>query len=242
MPRVYNKLMNLIKNHHNHRGVIGVEAAIILIAFVLIAAALAFLVLNTGFSTAQKAKTTIGSTLASSTNNLEVEGTVIASSYLPAGVDGSLNVTSVPIKIAGGGDSVNLDPAITAVKYLSDELTYDDIYAGTLQAIGSFNSLESATNAAVGEGYISQSPFLGGDGDSDDWPLETAAFIYWTVSVDTNSILDSGEHANLVIVFAAGDKPEYLDTMRIEVIQANGASLSLERKVPSISSEVVDLG
>ncbi|MCV0366716.1 MAG: flagellin, partial [Nitrosopumilus sp.] len=44
---------------HSHRGVIGVESAIVMIAFVIVAAALAFVVLNMGFTTSQKAKTTI---------------------------------------------------------------------------------------------------------------------------------------------------------------------------------------
>jgi len=96
--------MNLRKDRHDHshRGLIGLEATIIIIAFVLVAAALAFVVLNMGFSTAQKAKTTIGSTLSSTSDSLEVEGKVIATSYRPTGGTGSLNVTSIPIKIAGG--------------------------------------------------------------------------------------------------------------------------------------------
>ena len=48
------------KGHgHTHRGVIGVESAIVMIAFVIVAAALAFVVLNMGFSTTQRAKTAI---------------------------------------------------------------------------------------------------------------------------------------------------------------------------------------
>ncbi len=42
-----------------HRGIAGIEAAIVLIAFVIVAAALAFVVLNMGFSTTQKAKAAI---------------------------------------------------------------------------------------------------------------------------------------------------------------------------------------
>ena len=47
----------------SHRGVIGVESAIVMIAFVIVAAALAFVVLNMGFTTSQKAKTSIISSL-----------------------------------------------------------------------------------------------------------------------------------------------------------------------------------
>jgi flagellin FlaB len=242
--------MNFIKNRHSHRGIVGVEAAIVLIAFVLIAATLSYVVLNTGFSTTQKAKTTIGSTLTSS-DSLEVEGKVIASSYSPAGGTRSLNITSIPIKIAGGGDAVNLAGTVTAVKYLSNSITYDNIYNGTLNArpTPTYNSLETATNAAAtydtstGGKLISLSPFQGGgDADADDWPVETTSFIYWSSQVNTNDILETGEHANLAVVFASGDRPEYLDKIRVELIQSNGASLVVERTIPVIQNEVVDLG
>ena len=241
------KLMNLIqKGHgHTHRGIIGVESAIVLIAFVIVAAALAFVVLNMGFSTTQNAKTTIVQTLSEAGSSLEIEGKVIGSSYLPpGGSSSSLNATSAPIKIAGGGDSVNLDPTITAIKYISNQITYDDIYAGTLQASGVFNSLESATGAAANPpfNYITLDPFNGGDAGTDDWPRETTAFIYWTVSANTNDILEAGEHANVALVFAAGDRPQELDTIRMEIIIAAGASLTIERSIPNITTEVVDLG
>ena len=237
--------MNLIqKGHrHTHRGIIGIESAIVLIAFVIVAAALAFVVLNMGFSTTQKAKTTIVSTLQQAGSSLEVEGKVIGSSYIPGGgASSGLNATSIPIKISGGGDSVNLDPSVTAVKYLSNQITYDDIYRGTLQSPGTFNSLEAATAQATLDGYITLDPFQGGDPGTDDWPYETGAFIYWTVAANNNEILEAGEHANLAIVFARGDLPTELDTFRAELIVSTGASLTVERQVPNVTTEVVDLG
>ncbi len=89
---------------------------------------------------------------------------------------------------------------------------------------------------------MSQSPFQGGDVGTDDWPLETVAFIYWTVQANTNDILEGGEHANVAIIFAAGDRPQELDTIRAELIIASGAALTIERQVPNITTEVVDLG
>jgi archaeal flagellin FlaB len=231
--------MNLIQKghrHNTHRGIIGVESAIVLIAFVIVAAALAFVVLNMGFSTTQKAKTTIVSTLAEAGSTLEIEGKVIASSYQGSSPS-SLNATSIPIKIAGGGDSVNLDPSITAVKYLSNQITFDDIYAGTLMASGTFSSLSTATQEAENLFYIDANPYTDGT-----WPSNTAAFIYWTVASNSNEILEGGEHAVLAIVFSANNRPAELDTIRAELIVASGASLTVERQVPNITSEVVDLG
>ncbi len=234
--------MNLIKegHDHSHRGIVGLEASIIIIAFVLVAAALLFVVLNMGFSTTQKTKTVIGSTLTSTSNSLEVEGKVIASSYMPPGGTSSLNVTSIPIKIIPSGESVNLDPSSTAIKYLSNLISYDDIYAGTLNTAAdgpTFSSLRTAVDGAFDETYIDVDPFT-----DAGWPTETTAFIYWTLQSDTYDVLDVGEHANLVVVFAAGDRPENLDKIRVELIQASGSSLTVERVVPLIENKVVDLG
>lgn len=234
--------MNLIKDglNHSHRGLAGLESSIIIIAIVLVAATMYFVVLNMGFSTSEKAKTVIGSTLASTSSNLEVEGKVIASSYRPPGGTSSLNVTSIPIKIAVTGESVNLSPRITAVKYQSNQITYDDIYVGTLNTASdgpTFSSLRAAVDGAFDETYINVDPYA-----DAGWPTKTTAFIYWTKQSNTNDILEVTEHVNLVVVFAAGDRPEYLDKIRIEVIQTDGASLSVERVVPPIYNEVVDLG
>ena len=74
------------------------------------------------------------------------------------------------------------------------------------------------------------------------FPVETCAFVYWTVNRNNNSILDQGEHAVLAIVFANSDRPSALDNMRTEVILPTGASLTVERQVPNITNTVVDLG
>jgi len=248
--------MNLIRKGHGHahRGVIGIESAIVLIAFVIVAAALAFVVLNMGFATSQKAKTTIVSTLQEAGSSLEVSGKVIASAQVDAS---KLNVTGIPIKIAAGGDSVNLSNLTAAVKYLSNQVTYDDIYAGTLNLANTGNStfisLKNATHAAYEVGWrspnddltkgITEDPYRGGlDADLDDFPLLTTAFIYFTVKANENEILEQGEHAVLAIVYAVGDRPGTLDKIRAELLIPAGASLTVERQVPNITTEIVDLG
>ena len=68
--------MNLIQKVHKnntHRALSCVDSSIILIANVLVAATLGFIVINMGFSTAQKAKTTISSTMITAGSSLEVE-------------------------------------------------------------------------------------------------------------------------------------------------------------------------
>ena len=237
--------MNLIRKGHrqSHRGVIGVESAIVMIAFVIVAAALAFVVLNMGFSTTQKAKTIIISGLGQTSSSLEVSGTVFAHGNVTLAI---LEVVGVPIKVASGGESVNLAPGTAAVKYLSNTVTYDNIYAGTLtensdgddDVSGEWASLELATDdAADSDLYITEDPF-----DATGIPTSTKAFIYWTQNSNNNDILDQGEHAVLAIAYKVGDRPSALDKIRAEVLVPTGSALTIERQVPSITTAVVDLG
>ncbi len=106
--------MNLIrKGHgHKHRGVIGIEAAIVLIAFVIVAAALAFVVLNMGFSTTQKAKTAIIAAIEEAGSALEVAGKMTAAGDVQKQ---TLRIVSFPLKIVSGGASSYLDGNATAL-------------------------------------------------------------------------------------------------------------------------------
>ena len=123
-----------------HRGVIGVESAIVMITFVIVAAALAFVVLNMGFTTSQKAKTTIISGLSEISSTLQVSGTITGVQCLSGGNNcgSSLAAIAIPLKIVSGGNSANLDPAITIVTYLSNTVQYDNIYKGTVNVSTGF--------------------------------------------------------------------------------------------------------
>lgn len=229
MVRYYN-------HNHNHsngrrRGVIGVESAIVLIAFVIVAAALAFVVLNMGFSTTQKAKTTITSGLSEASSALEVSGVVTGSGDIPTA---KLKVLAIPIKVASGGSSVNLERATAAIKYFSKSVSYDNIYMGTISDI-TVTNLQDGVQHAVTRGYISSNPV------NSTAPTNTGAFIYWSTNNNNNDILDPGETAVLVVAYKTGDRPSALDSLTTEVIVPTGAPLSVTRQVPSITDSVVNL-
>jgi archaeal flagellin FlaB len=233
--------MNLIqKGHrHTHRGIIGVESAIVLIAFVIVAAALAFVVLNMGFATTQKAKTTIISSLNEASSALEVSGKVTAIANVPGQV---VNATSVPVKITTGGDSINLDNSTVAIKYLHNNVEYDNILVGTLTA-STYANLTLAFDAAVldpGIWQITRNPV---DDPAPQNP-NTAAIIYWTVASQTppNTILEKGEHAVIAIVYGPTDNPVGLDKIRAEILLSSGATLTVERNIPNLTTTVTDLG
>jgi flagellin FlaB len=228
--------MKLVRKGHrqSHRGVIGVESAIVMIAFVIVAAALAFVVLNMGFSTTQRAKTAIISSLEESSSALEIAGKVTASGDVSP--IGKLNVTAVPVKVASGGSSVNLGNTTMAVKYFSNSVEYDNILTGTL-SIGAYDNLTQAMDAAVTAGYINVNPIT-----SNTAASATKAVIYFAVNRNDNAILDQGEHAIIAIVHKGSERPQALDTIKAEVIVPTGSPLTIERLVPNITQLVVDLG
>jgi len=230
--------MNLIqKGHrHTHRGIIGIESAIVLIAFVIVAAALAFVVLNMGFSTTQKAKTAIIAAVEEAGSSLEVAGKITAVGQPSNNV---LNATVIPLKIVSGGASSNLDGNYTSIKIITNNIEYDNIYTFGPLFVGTYVNASAAWDAAVVKTWITaaEHPYTG----TTNVP-QTLAIIYFTVNQNNNAILESGEHAVLTVAFATNDRPASLEHVAWEVSPPNGAPLTVDRTVPNITTRIIDLG
>ncbi|MGI0047231.1 MAG: archaellin/type IV pilin N-terminal domain-containing protein, partial [Nitrosotalea sp.] len=217
----------------------GIEAAIVMIAFVIVAAALAFVVLNMGFSTTQKAKSAIISSYTEASSAIEIAGKVTGIGDVSTGL---LNATIIPLKVAGGGDSVSLNPNETSIAYYSNTVRYDNIYANSCVLTSTtYENVTGALNAAVTAGCINKAPITGAT--TVGAPTSTKAIVYWSVSnTPINDILDEGEHANLAIAYDSADRPGSLDNLKVEVIVPTGSALTVERQVPSVTTNIVDLG
>ena len=241
--------MNLQRKgtQNSHRGVIGVESAIVMIAFVIVAAALAFVVLNMGFATSQKAKTTIIAGLSESSSSLQISGKVTGIGCTSATGDpacstnSKLNATAFPIKVTSGGNAVDLSEATTTIKYISNAVEYDDIYAGPITG-AEYKSLSDAFVQADAEPGADFDAFNGLHPITGDVVSSTKAIIYWTQQFNTNAVLEQGEHAVLTVAYDSADRPRSLDMVKIELIVATGAALTVERQVPNIANSIVDLG
>ncbi|MDE1765502.1 MAG: flagellin [Thaumarchaeota archaeon] len=222
------------------RGVMGIEAAIVMIAFVIVAAALAFVVLNMGFSTTQKAKMAVVSSQTEASSALEIAGKVTGIGFPASGV---LNATIIPIKVASGGDAVNLSPTLTDIKYYSNTVRYDNIYSSKcLLTSATYGNVTGAFNAAVSATCIDKAPISGAA--TPGAPTHTQAMIYWDVAggVPLNGILSEGQHANVAIAYQSSDRPSALDNIKAEIIVPTGSALTIERQVPSVTTNIVDLG
>ena len=90
---------------HNDEGFTGLEAAIVLIAFVVVAAVFSYVVLGAGFFTTQKAQETVYKGVEQSTANIQMIGNV----YGLATADGG-NITTLKFSIglAPGAPAIDL--------------------------------------------------------------------------------------------------------------------------------------
>ncbi len=117
------------------RGITGLETAIILIAFVVVAAVFAFVVLSTGLFSSERGKEAVYAGLAKTRGTMTLTGGLIATSDLTTITDLSFSVT-----LAAGGDSVNLNNTDTTnrtvISYIDANVTDPDVEYTTQSITG----------------------------------------------------------------------------------------------------------
>jgi len=86
------------------KGMTGLETAIILVAFVITAAAFSFVVLNMGFLTAQKSQTVISAGMDEATSSIQADGDVIGEFDLTSG---NMTVCSFYVRLSQGREPID---------------------------------------------------------------------------------------------------------------------------------------
>ncbi len=95
----------LAKMHRNERGMTGLETAIILIAFVTVAAVFGYAVLSAGLFSAERSKETIFAGLQQAKSNMDISGSVIAMSD-----NDTVSIIKVTVKNAIAGNPIDMTP------------------------------------------------------------------------------------------------------------------------------------
>jgi flagellin FlaB len=120
------RLKQLVRRLSEQRGITGLETAIILIAFVVVAAVFAFVVLSTGLFSSERSKETVYAGLEKTRGSMELTGGVAATSNGTEVTNISFDVT-----LAAGGSAVNWDPNATSnrtiVAYIDDAVQVDSL-------------------------------------------------------------------------------------------------------------------
>ena len=103
----------------DQRGITGLETAIVLIAFVVVASVFAFAVLSTGLLSSEKSKETVLSGLEETQSTITLRGAVIANSANPGYTTST--VSTVVFQIANaqtGGEAVDLGSDAVIMTYI----------------------------------------------------------------------------------------------------------------------------
>jgi flagellin FlaB len=110
MRRLFGLIGSLYKREE---GITGLETAIILIAFVIVASVFAFVVLSTGLFSAERGKETVFAGLEKARGNLEVRGALTVTDTDASGTITAADNIEFNLANAAGGFPVLVDPAAT---------------------------------------------------------------------------------------------------------------------------------
>jgi len=107
------RLLNSL--HKREEGITGLETAIILIAFVIVASVFAFVVLSTGLFSADRGKETVFAGLEKARGSLEVRGAVTVADINSDGAITNAGADTIVFSLSNsvGGAAVSVDPAAT---------------------------------------------------------------------------------------------------------------------------------
>ena len=103
----------------DERGITGLETAIVLIAFVVVASVFAFAVLSTGLLSSEKSKETVLGGLAETSATISIRGDIIATANTAKTQVDSIKFTLS--SAAQASDAVDLSSTGVVVTYLDDQ-------------------------------------------------------------------------------------------------------------------------
>jgi flagellin FlaB len=124
----------------DERGITGLETAIILIAFVVVATVFAFIVLTTGMFSAERGKETVFAGLQKARGTMEVRGGVVVQT-----ATGVVDTIQFQVATSAGGDPIPLDPDATTnrtvIAYRSASVVNNDMVYTADEIIGDGDDL-----------------------------------------------------------------------------------------------------
>jgi flagellin FlaB len=217
------------RSARDQRGITGLETAIILIAFVVVASVFAFTVLSTGVFSAERGKETVFAGLKEAQASLTNAGSITAVRGDVEGTDAVAKITFV-VTTAVSGNEIDLTPP-----NITDSSTPDpDVNVGA--------------QTVVILAYTDENQFI----KDLDWTVDFIG------KSNGDNILDEDEQAEITVWLHDQDATDYNlgtatntqylttrlginTTFRIEVKPSEGSVMVLERITPPRLQPVMDL-
>ena len=200
----------LARLFRDQRGITGLETAIILIAFVVVASVFAYTVLSAGIFSAEKGKEAVHSGLETARSSMEMVGSVIAKD---TDSDNDVDEIIFTVSNALDGEAVDLT---TTTDTDSDGLLSDEATKNHVLIISYLDSGQRIDDMTWTKTQI-------GKGDSDN-------------------LLEAGEKMEVTVVLTAlSPVLGTYGTFTIEVKPGKGSSLVIERTIPGVVDDVMDL-
>jgi flagellin FlaB len=179
----------------------------VLIAFVVIAAALAYVVINMGFFAAQTAKSTINKGIQEATSALELDGFVTGKTNT---TNPAITYLAIPVKLAVGEEEVDLATNTVVVAVQGGNFSLANIYSGSVTT-----NETSIANLMV----------------NVTGPPNATCFIYNSQYI-TDTVLKQNAKAYLVINLGDQYGITAYSKVTIEVRTSRGAALMILREIP----------
>jgi len=101
-----------MKHSYSENAFTGLEAAIVLIAFVVVAAVFSYVVLGAGFFTTQTAQTTVHTSVAQASSSIENVGNVYGVAATASAAN--LEYANITVALTAGGTSVDLSQMVVS--------------------------------------------------------------------------------------------------------------------------------
>jgi len=192
----------------------GLEAAIVLIAFVVVAAVFSYVVLGAGFFTTQKSQEVVYTSVDQASSSIEILGDVYANSTVDAGVDSTIDGIQFVIGLTAGGSPVDL--AQTTMTFAT-EANVTKIYNVT--DISSTASDVTSAKADIGP---------------DEWGIIDIA----NDDGDKGALLENQEQFTVYVLLDDPNEVSRNKEFSLNIRPATGSSYSIVKTAPSRIKQV----
>ena len=219
------------------RGITGLETAIILIAFVVVASVFAFTVLSTGIFATERSKDAVFSGILEARSTLEPRGSVIAFAGKIDGATSTVFKFAFIVSNAVNGEPIDLTPGYTTDGSGDDP----DVASGNQQA-----TVISYNDAGVAVNDIPWTVNFLGDSDGDNLleGNEIAEITAWILTRDnTVTAVTSNDSVKVLStgISSLTDIPAANNKFTLEIKPPSGAVINLKRTLPLQLDTVMDL-